>query len=44
VGEEGAFDLTLLSTHPFTRGGNSYAEAIRRATSVEVRLVVSRPA
>lgn len=36
---ERAFDLILLPSHRFTRGGNSYAAAIRRATSAEVRLV-----
>jgi nucleotide-binding universal stress UspA family protein len=38
--EEDAFDLILLPSHPFTRGGNRYARAMRRATSAEVRLVV----
>jgi hypothetical protein len=35
-----AFDLILLPSHPFTRGGNRYARAMRRDTSAEVRLVV----
>jgi len=38
--EEDAFDLILLPSHPFTRGGNRYARAMRRATSAEVRLVL----
>jgi nucleotide-binding universal stress UspA family protein len=38
--EEHAFDLILLPSQPFTRGGNRYARAMRRATSAEVRLVV----
>jgi hypothetical protein len=38
--EENAVDLILLPSHPFTRGGNRYARAMRRATSAEVRLVV----
>ena len=38
--QEDAFDLILLPSHPFTRGGNRYARAMRRATSAEVRLVV----
>jgi len=38
--KEGGFDLILLSSHPFTRGGNRYARAVRRATPAEVRLVV----
>jgi len=37
--QEDAFDLILLPAHPFTRGGNRYARAMRRATSAEVRLV-----
>ena len=37
--QEDAFDLILLPSHPFTRGGNRYARAMRRATSAEVRLV-----
>ena len=37
---EDAFDLILLPSHPFTRGGNHYARAMRRDTSAEVRLVV----
>ncbi len=37
--QEGAFDLILLPSHPFTRGGNRYARAMRRSTSAEVRLV-----
>ncbi len=38
--EEDSFDLILLPSHPFTRGGNRYARALRRATTAEVRLVV----
>jgi hypothetical protein len=38
--QKAAFDLILLPTHRFTRGGNRYARAMRRATSAEVRLVV----
>jgi hypothetical protein len=38
--QEDAFDLILLPSHPFTRGGNRYARTMRRATSAEVRLVV----
>jgi len=34
-----AFDLILLPSHRFTRGGNHYAKAVRRVTSAEVRLV-----
>jgi hypothetical protein len=37
---EHAFDLILLPSHPFTRGGNRYARVMRRATPAEVRLVV----
>lgn len=37
--QEHAFDLVLLPTHPFTRGGNSHARAMRRAAAAEVRLV-----
>jgi hypothetical protein len=40
LAEDDAFDLILLPSHPFTRGGNRYARAMRRATSAEVRLVV----
>jgi hypothetical protein len=38
VGEH-AVDLILLPRHPFTRGGNRHARAMRRATSAEVRIV-----
>ncbi len=38
--EEYAFDLILLPSHPFTRGGNRHARALRRAVSAEVRLVL----
>jgi Universal stress protein family len=37
--QEHAFDLILLPSHPFTRGGNRYAKAVRVAVSAEVRLV-----
>jgi hypothetical protein len=37
--QEHAFDLILLPSHPFTRGGNHYARAMRRGISAEVRLV-----
>ena len=37
--QEHAFDLILLPSHPFTRGGNRYARAARRGTSAEIRLV-----
>ena len=37
---EHAFDVVLLPAHPFTRGGNRHAKAVRRAVSAEVRLVV----
>jgi hypothetical protein len=37
--QEHGFDLVLLPSHPFTRGGNRHARALRRATSAEVRLV-----
>jgi Universal stress protein family len=39
AGEHG-FDLVLLPSHPFTRGGNRHARAVRRAISAELRLVV----
>ena len=38
--QEHAFDLVLLPAHRFTRGGNRYARAMRRATSAEVRIIV----
>ncbi len=38
--QEHAFDLILLPSHRFTRGGNRHARAMRRALSAEVRLVV----
>jgi Universal stress protein family len=37
---EHAFDLVLLPSHPFTRGGNRHARDVRRAVSAEVRLVL----
>jgi len=36
---ERTFDLILLPSHRFTRGGNGYAKGLRRATSAEVRLI-----
>jgi len=36
---EQAFDLILLPSRRFTRRGEGYARAVRRATSAEVRLV-----
>lgn len=37
--QEHAFDLILLPSHRFTRGGNRDARAMRRSTSAEIRLV-----
>jgi hypothetical protein len=37
--QERAFDLILLPSRPFTRGGNPHARAVRRALSAQVRLV-----
>jgi Universal stress protein family len=37
---EHAPDVVLLPNHPFTRGGNRYARALRRATRAEIRVVV----
>ena len=37
--DEHAVDLILLAHHPFTRGGNRYARAMRRVTSAEVRVI-----
>jgi hypothetical protein len=37
---EHEFDLILLPSHRYTRGGNPYARAIERATSAEVRLIL----
>jgi hypothetical protein len=34
-----AFDLILLPSRRFTRGGNPFARALRRSTSAEVRLL-----
>jgi hypothetical protein len=34
-----AFDLILLPSRRFTRGGNPFAKGLRRATSAEVRLL-----
>jgi hypothetical protein len=36
---EQAFDLILLPSHRFTRGGNGYARSVRRGTSAEVRVI-----
>jgi len=36
---EQAFDLILLPSRRFTRGGNTFARGLRRATSAEVRLL-----
>ncbi len=36
---EQGFDLILLPSHRFTRGGNRYARALRRSGSAEVRTV-----
>lgn len=36
---ERGFDLILLPSHPFTRGGNRHARALRRANSAEVRTI-----
>lgn len=36
---EKAFDLILLPSRRFTRGGNPLARGVRRATSAEVRLL-----
>lgn len=36
---EQAFDLILLPSRRFTRGGNPFAKGVRRATSAEVRVL-----